>query len=213
MTVKKILTINKHDKVLHTRSEPVKKINRDVKQLIEDIRDTIEANPAVGLAAPQIGVLKRVMGVRLSYEATQDKEQMAPPLILVNPEIVTQGEDTEEAEEGCLSIPGMVGLVERRLKLTVRYQDEKGKWQERALDGWDARVVQHEIDHLDGILYLERLKSLDDLFVLVRNEEGHLESVPYLQVKQAASSAGQPPAPAVRPAREDKRSITQPRKP
>jgi peptide deformylase len=206
MTVKKILTINKHDKVLHTRSEPVKKINRDVKQLIEDIRDTIEANPAVGLAAPQIGVLKRVMGVRLSYEAGQEKEQMSPPLILINPEIVDQSEETEEAEEGCLSIPGMVGLVERRLKLTVRYLDEKGKRQERALNGWDARVVQHEIDHLDGILYLERLKSLDDLFVLVRNEEGHLESVPYLQVKQAASVDGKPPVPAIRPA-------AQPRKP
>jgi peptide deformylase len=206
MTVKKILTINKHDKVLHTRSEPVKKINRDVKQLIEDIRDTIEANPAVGLAAPQIGVLKRVVGVRLSYEAGQEKEQMSPPLILINPEIVDQGEETEEAEEGCLSIPGMVGLVERRLKLTVRYLDEKGKRQERALNGWDARVVQHEIDHLDGILYLERLKSLDDLFVLVRNEEGHLESVPYLEVKQAVNSAGKPPVPTVRP-------VAQPRKP
>lgn len=211
MTVKKILTINKHDKILHTKSEPVKKINRDVKQLIDDIRDTIDANPAVGLAAPQIGILKRVIGVRLSYEADQEKEEMLPPIILINPEIVEQGEGAEEAEEGCLSIPSIVGLVERKLNLKVRYQDEKGKWQERALEGWDARVVQHEIDHLDGILYLERLKSLDDLFVLVRNEEGHLEPVPYLEVKQTASSADKPPMPAVRAAKE--RPIAQPRKP
>ena len=210
MAVKKILTISKHDKILHTKSEPVKKINREIKELIEDIKDTIDANPAVGLAAPQIGVLKRVVGVRPSYEKGQEKEEMQPPLILINPEIIEQSEEVVEGEEGCLSIPGMVGVVDRKPKLKVRYQDEKGKWQERAFEDWDARVVQHEIDHLDGVLYLERLKSLDDLFVLVRDEEGNLEPVPYLEVKQAASSPDKAPTPAVRNVKDDTRPLAQP---
>jgi peptide deformylase len=195
MAVKKILTIGKHEKILRTPSQPVKKINRDIKQLIEDIRDTIDANPAIGLAAPQIGVLKRVTGVRLSYEDDQPDEEMEPPIILINPEILERGEEVERGYDACLSIPGMMGYTDRKLKIIVRYQDETGKSIVRDFEGWDARVVQHEIDHLDGILFLDRLESLADLYVLVPDKEGKREPVPYLQVVQQASvSADKPPS-------------------
>src|SRR5436190_18655638 len=121
MAVKKILTLDKHEKILRTPSQPAKKVNRDIKELIQDIRDTIDANPAIGLAAPQIGVLKRVTGVRLSYEEDQPNEEMQPPIILINPEIVAQGEEVEHGYDACLSIPGMVGYTDRKLKITVRY--------------------------------------------------------------------------------------------
>jgi peptide deformylase len=205
MAVKKILTIDKHEKLLRTPSQPVKKVNREIKQLIQDIRDTIDANPAIGLAAVQIGVLKRVTGVRLSYEEDQPDEEMQPPIILINPEILEQVEEGERGYDACLSIPGMMGYTDRKLKIKVRYLDENGKKIEREFEGWDARVVQHEIDHLNGILFLDRLASLDDLFVLVRDKEGKVEPVPYLEVVQQATDK----SPATRP----EKGITRPERP
>ena len=194
MAVKKILTIGKHEKILRTPSQPVKKVNREIKQLIQDIRDTIDANPAIGLAAPQIGVLKRVTGVRLSYEEDQPDEEMEPPIILINPEILERGEEVERGYDACLSIPGMMGYTDRKLNIKVRYLDENGKRVVRDFEGWDARVVQHEIDHLDGILFLDRLESLEDLYVLVPDKEGNHEPMPYLQVvQQATDSKDKPP--------------------
>jgi peptide deformylase len=190
MTVKKILTISKHEKFLRTPSEPVKKINKDIKQLIEDIKDTIEANPAIGLAAVQIGVLKRVFGARLGMnepEEDQDEHDF-PPTIFINPEIVEQSEDLERDYDGCLSIPGMVGFTDRNLKLKVRYMDENGKTIERGLESMDARVFLHELDHLEGILFLDRLASLDDLFVYVKGEDGNVETVPYLKARDQATA-------------------------
>ncbi len=211
MSVKKILVISKHEKILRTPSAPVKKINRDIKQLFEDIRDTIDANPAVGLAAPQIGVLKRVCGVRLSYEADQNEEDMQPPMLMVNPEILEMSDEAEHEYDACLSIPGMMGYTDRKLKIKVRYLDENGKKIERTFEGWDARVIQHEIDHLDGILFLDRLNSLDDLYVLVPDEEGKHEPVPYLQVvKDSAPSIGKAKLSAARPA--DSKVVVNPKK-
>lgn len=199
MSVKKILVVGKHDKILRTPSEPVKKINREMKQLFEDIRDTIDANPAIGLAAPQIGVLKRVFGVRLSYEEDQKQDDMSPPIIMVNPEILEMSEEVEHEYDACLSIPGMMGYTDRKIKIKVRYQDENGKKIEREFEGWDARVIQHEIDHLDGILFLDRLSSLEDLYVLVPNDEGKHDPVPYLQVvKDSATPSGQVRVPTLR---------------
>jgi peptide deformylase len=189
MAVKKILTIDQHDKFLRTPSQPVKKINREIKQLIEDIRDTIDANPAVGLAAPQIGVHKRVFGARMSYREDQPDEEMQPPIIFINPEILERSEETERGYDACLSIPGMMAYTTRNLKIKVRYQNEKGKRIEQEFEGWDARVIQHEIDHLDGILFLDRLDSQEDLYVLIPDQDGKLEPIPYLKVKEIAQSA------------------------
>src|SRR5690242_10538496 len=109
MAVKKILTLEKHEKILKTPSEPVKKINREIKQLIKDILDTMDANPAVGLAAVQIGVLKRVIGIRLSYDEDLDEDVELETIILINPEILESSEALERGYDACLSIPGMMG--------------------------------------------------------------------------------------------------------
>ncbi len=118
---------------------------------------------------------------------------MSEPIILINPEILEQSEEVERGYDACLSIPGMFGYTDRKIKIKVRYQDEKGKWIEREFEGWDARVVQHEIDHLDGILFLERLASLDDLYVMVPGKDGKREPVPYLQVVQKAADTTDKP--------------------
>jgi peptide deformylase len=209
MAVKKILTIDKYEKFLRTPSQPVKEINREVKELIQDIRDTIDANPAIGLAAPQIGVHKRVFGARMSYNDDQSDEEMQPPVIFINPEILEQSEETERGHDACLSIPGMIGYTERKLKIKVRYQNEKGKWVEQEFEGWDARVIQHEADHLDGILFLDRLTSQEDLYVLVPDDEGRLEPVPYLQVKQAAQSAKKPQSAVLTPGKNGDRGLAE----
>jgi peptide deformylase len=186
MAVKKILTLGRYEKILRSHCEPVKKFNADMKQLAKDIRDTIDANPAIGLAAPQIGVLKRVFGVRLGYYDEQPDEEMKPPIIMVNPEILEQSEVMERGFDSCLSIPNMLGYSDRHLKIKLRYQDEMGKRFEREFEGWDARVIQHEYDHLDGVLFLDRLNTLEDLFVMVPDEDGKRRQVPYLEaVKQA----------------------------
>ncbi len=198
MASRKILTIGKHEKLLRTKSEPVKKVNREVRALIEDIRDTIQDPqvPAIGLAAVQIGVLKRVFGARLAYQDDQKDEEMHPPTIFVNPEILERSEEETRGHDACLSIPGMTGYTNRHTRIKVSYLDEHGKRVVREFTDWDARVIEHEIDHLDGILFLDRLKSLEDLFVYVRDAEGKHKQVPYLEVvKQASESteARKPP--------------------
>jgi len=185
MAVKKILTLDKNEKQLHTPSEPIKKVNREIKGLINDIRDTIDANPAVGLAGVQIGVMKRILGVRLGY----DEDEVAaekPVVIMINPEIVEQSEEMENAFDACLSIPGKMGYTDRHSKIHVRYMDENGQTVEGTFEGYDARMIEHEIDHLDGILFLERLNSLEDLYVLGRAPDGQDEWVPYLEAVKGA---------------------------
>lgn len=192
MAVKKILSISRYEKFLRMKSEPVKKITKDVKQLVEDIRDTIDANPAAGLAAVQIGVLKRVFGARIGYDEDEEEteEKQPPAEIFINPEIVSQSEEVERGFDACLSIPGMMGYTDRYLRITVRYLDENGQRRERTFEGYDARIILHEYDHLEGVLFLDRLKSYEDLYVYVRDDEGKVRPVPYLDViKQAEGEA------------------------
>jgi peptide deformylase len=194
MAVKKILTLDKHEKILKTPSEPVKKINREIKQLIKDIFDTMDANPAVGLAAVQIGVLKRVCGIRLSYDEDLEEDVELETIILINPEILESSEELERGYDACLSIPGMMGYTDRNFKIKVRYQDETGKVIEQEFSGWDARVIQHEVDHLDGILFLSRLNPMEDLYVMIPGKDGEPEPIPYREVvKQASDSDGKKP--------------------
>src|SRR5258708_3267954 len=159
MDVRRILTIDKHEKILRSKSQPVKQINKEIKALIRDLKDTINdpSIPASGLAAPQIGVLKRVFGVRLGTPDEENDEALSPPIVFINPEIIEEQPEIVRDYEGCLSIPGMMGNTDRKLKIKVRYMDESGKKVVRGFEGWDARFVQHEFDHLDGILYLDRV--------------------------------------------------------
>ncbi len=130
--------------------------------LVTDMLDTMRANDGAGLAAIQIGVLLRVVVFELEPgENPRYPEAGSVPLtVLVNPEIELLGDERESGWEGCLSVPGMRGLVPRYTRLRYRGFDELGQPIDRTVDGFHARVVQHECDHLDGILYPQRIEDM-----------------------------------------------------
>ena len=131
--------------------------------LVEDMRETMAHLDGAGLAAPQIGVLQRVVifGVRRNPRYPDAEE--VPETVLINPLIEISGSEIEEGWEGCLSVPGLRGLVPRYLRLRYRGSDQFGAPIDRSVDGFHARVVQHECDHLDGILYPMRMPDLSKL--------------------------------------------------
>jgi len=140
--------------LLKQKSVPVTEFNDALKQLAEDMVETMYAAPGVGLAAPQIGVLKRLIVLDCS-----GSEEPADLLIAVNPEIIG-GEGESVEEEGCLSVPGYWASVKRTETATLRYQDTDGNVHERTADGLLAIGMQHEVDHLEGILFVDRLSPL-----------------------------------------------------
>jgi peptide deformylase len=152
MTVLNIRTVP--DPVLRKKSKRVTTIDKSVKKLIDDLRETLHAAPGrAGLAAPQVGVSLRVAVIGIP-----DEED----IVLVNPEIVkTQGERV--LEEGCLSLPGYIGEIKRAVKVTVKCKDAEGK--EIRIKGEEllAQALEHEIDHLNGVLYIDKLESPDKL--------------------------------------------------
>lgn len=138
---------------LATKSLPVGGVDERIRDLVRDMFDTMYAANGIGLAAPQIGVGKRVIVADIS-----PVEEQSRPLALVNPEIVRK-EGQEEGMEGCLSVPGVEGTVCRAASVTVRGMNESGDPVTMEVSGLLARVLQHEIDHLDGILFIDRLSS------------------------------------------------------
>jgi peptide deformylase len=128
--------------------------------LIQDMFDTMEALNGAGLAAPQIGVSQRVVIFGVDGNPRYPDAEAVPATVLVNPEIEILTEQMEDGWEGCLSVPGMRGLVSRHTHLRYRGFDQHGKRVEREARGFHARVVQHECDHLDGILYPMRLQDM-----------------------------------------------------
>jgi peptide deformylase len=147
---------------LFERSEPVQHFGgMALQDLLADMRDTMQALQGVGLAAPQIGVNLRVVifGVQLQNTRYPDAGAV-PETVLINPTIVALDEVTESAWEGCLSLPGMLGLVPRFQNIRYRGLDEQGNPIDRTASGFHARVVQHECDHLDGVLYPMRMLDM-----------------------------------------------------
>ncbi len=142
------------DKILRNVSKPVEKINNDVLKLIDDMFETMYAAPGIGLAAPQVGILKRVIVIDIT--AGEDKSEQ---LALINPEIINMWGE-EEGEEGCLSVPGEFEIVKRASNIKVRYLDKNGNTVEMETDGLLARAIQHEIDHLDGKLFIDKLSPI-----------------------------------------------------
>ena len=137
------------DRVLRIKAQPVRKIDRTVQTLIDDMIETMrEADHGIGLAAPQVGVSQRLFVAELDDQV----------YVFVNPQIVSASPEMETANEACLSLPGYLGAVERHARVTVRGKDRRGKNQTIVAEGWLARCFQHEIDHLDGILYTDRMK-------------------------------------------------------
>lgn len=152
MAVKEIVTIP--DPVLRRKAHKVTNFDKDLQNFISDMVDTLRDAPGVGLAAPQVGVSERIVVV----EYGDDEDESVPKKLyaLVNPEIVQVSEETETALEACLSIPGLVGEVERFSKITIKGQNKSGKPVKIKVEGWLARIFQHEIDHLDAVLYTDR---------------------------------------------------------
>ncbi len=131
--------------------------------LIEDMRDTMAHLDGAGLAAPQVGVLQRVVIFGVSVNPRYPDAEDVPETVLINPVIETLGKELEEGWEGCLSVPGLRGLVPRFLRLRYRGMDQFGATIDRSVEGFHARVVQHECDHLDGILYPMRMTDMSKL--------------------------------------------------
>ncbi|MDP2803543.1 MAG: peptide deformylase [Phreatobacter sp.] len=135
--------------------EPVATVDSRVRKLVEDMLETMYEAPGIGLAAIQIAVAQRVVTIDLAR-----KDEPKTPVVLINPEIVWQSEDFNVYEEGCLSIPEYYEAVERPARCRVRYLDVDGKTQELDCDGLMATCVQHEVDHLNGVLFIDHLSRL-----------------------------------------------------
>lgn len=151
------------DPRLLQRAEPITNFgSRELDDLLKDMRDTMLAQNGVGLAAPQIGVALRVVIFEVNANPRYPDAETVPQTVLINPVITTLSDEMEEGWEGCLSVPGMRGLVPRYTKLRYQGRDEKGVTIDRTVGGFHARVVQHECDHLDGILYPMRIRDLSN---------------------------------------------------
>ena len=148
------------DRRLTTPSTPVERIDEDLLRLLDDMLQSMYAAPGIGLAAPQVGVPKRAFVADLSGEGDR------APLYVINPEIIARSKTTNVAEEGCLSLPKHFGDVARFDQVRVRYLDREGAPREIAADGLLARCLQHEIDHLDGILFVDHLSALKRTMIL-----------------------------------------------
>lgn len=142
------------DEVLRRKAHKVTSFDNDLQKLIDDMIETMRQAPGVGLAAPQIGVSRRVIVVE--YGENDDENSRKKLFAVVNPEIVKVSEETEMGIEACLSVDGLVGEVERYSKIVVKGQNRRGQPAKLKASGWLARIFQHEIDHLDGILYPDR---------------------------------------------------------
>ena len=148
--------------LLHCVAAPVMRFDAELQQLIADMDDTMRALDGAGLAAPQIGVSARVVIFELADNPRYPHIAPVPHTVLVNPLLTPIGAEQDEGWEGCLSVPGMRGLVPRYRRLRYRGFDQHGLPIDRTVEGFHARVVQHEVDHLDGILFPQRVRDLRD---------------------------------------------------
>ncbi len=153
MTIRPILI--HPDPRLKKVCDPVSNVDANIRKLADDMLETMYDAPGVGLAGPQIGVMSRIFVID-----TSDKEDPADPMVLINPEITWESEELNTHEEGCLSIPEMYEEVTRPKQVRMAFLDVDGKPQEREFDGLSATAVQHELDHLNGILFIDYLSKL-----------------------------------------------------
>lgn len=142
------------DERLHTASEEVRDITSELKKNVEKMKRTVEKQDGVGLAAVQVGIMQRFALV--CFEKGEGKYEKA--MLIINPKITSFSSEMVEGEEGCLSIPGFFTKVWRHKRITLEYTDIKGEKQVLEISDWNARIVQHEIDHLNGILITDRME-------------------------------------------------------
>jgi peptide deformylase len=152
----KLRIVKLPDPLLREKSLPVEAVNDEVRAFLNDMLETMYAAPGIGLAAVQVGVLRRM----LVLDTARGEDEPKRPMMLINPEIVSKGDTTRVHEEGCLSIPEMYAEVQRPALVRVRYVDIEGKQCEEDFEDLLATVVQHEMDHLDGLLFIDHLTRL-----------------------------------------------------
>ncbi|MGB8869658.1 MAG: peptide deformylase [Rhodomicrobium sp.] len=158
----KLPIIKLPDPILREKSLPVETVDAEVRAFLNNMLETMYAAPGIGLAAVQVGVLRRMLVVDIARGEDEPKK----PMMLINPEIVSTSDTPRVHEEGCLSIPEMYAEVERPASVRVRYVDIEGKQREEDFEDLLATVVQHEIDHLNGLLFIDYLSRLKrDLLV------------------------------------------------
>lgn len=156
MALREIITIP--DPILRKKARKVTEFDKDFQDLVADMIDTMREAPGVGLAAPQVAISQRLIVVE--YGDDEDEEKPAKLYVLANPEIVSASEDMVMGIEGCLSVPDLVGEVERHTSIVVKGQNRYGKPTKVKANGWLARIFQHEMDHLDGVLYPDRAEKI-----------------------------------------------------
>ena len=153
MSVKKIVI--EPDPILRKKSQPLEYVNKEIQKFLKDMLSTMYAAPGIGLAAVQVGVPKRLIVIDLSKDGEKKN-----PLFLINPEITYKSNETSIYEEGCLSLPGHFAEVERPAECHLNYIDYNGNKKNLKANGLLATCVQHEVDHLDGILFIDYLSKL-----------------------------------------------------
>ena len=159
MTVRKILT--EPNPFLRQKSKPVDKVDDSTRELMDDMLDTMYKAPGIGLAAIQIGVPKRIIVLDVS-KSPEKKE----PMYFINPEIVSASKNDATYEEGCLSVPGQFAEIDRPDKCHIKYLDYNGESKELKAEGLLATCIQHEMDHLEGILFIDYLSKLKKSMII-----------------------------------------------
>ena len=153
MGLREILT--EPNKILRQKSSKVEKVDKDIQKLMDDMLETMYAAPGIGLAAIQVGVPKRVIVLDIA-----PKDSPRNPMYFINPEIVKKSENNSTYEEGCLSVPGQFAEIDRPDKCHVKYLDYHGEQKEIKAEGMLATCIQHEMDHLKGILFVDHVSSV-----------------------------------------------------
>lgn len=179
MAVGDIVLYLENEAALRTKSRPVRRVTGRVRRLVRDLDDTLnDHSDGIGLAAPQIDVHSRVVVVRLGGRQDDDGERSepGPPLALIDPQVVEAGDEKRDFD-GCLSFPGLYGETVRPHYLRVTGLDEAGNPFDRVFEGFDAVVVHHEIDHLDGVLFIDHVESIEHLYRVREGENGELVRV------------------------------------
>jgi len=159
MALRQILT--EPNKTLREKSLPVEKVDKDLQRLMNDMLETMYAAPGIGLAAIQVGVPKRVIVLDIAQ-----KDGPKNPMFFINPEIIEKSKNNSIYEEGCLSVPGQFAEIERPDKCYIKYLDYNGNSQEIKAEGMLATCIQHEMDHLEGILFIDYLSKLKQSMII-----------------------------------------------
>ena len=159
MALREILT--EPNEILRKKSLPVEKVDKSIQELMDDMLETMYAAPGIGLAAIQVGIPKRIIVMDISK-----KKDEKVPMYFVNPEILNKSDDNSVYEEGCLSVPGQFAEIERPKKCKIKFLDYYGHTKEIDAEGMLATCIQHEIDHLEGILFIDYLSKLKKTMIV-----------------------------------------------